>query len=107
MSAVTMINAFEVPEVAIERFLSEWSDDLAFMRMQPGFEAGTLYRNRDKSGRFSFINVSRWQSEVYFEAARDGLIAHWRAQGTRGRGQAWGEAGIRMVPGLFDVSIEF
>jgi heme-degrading monooxygenase HmoA len=107
MTTVTMINAFEVPEVAVERFLREWPEDLAFMRRQPGFEAGTLYRNRDAGGRFAFINVSRWRGEADFRAARDGLAAHWREQGTSERGQAWSEAGIRMTPGLFDVALEF
>lgn len=107
MSAVTMINAFEVPDAAAERFLREWPDDLAFMRAQPGFEAGTLYRSRDPRGRFAFVNVSRWRDERDFAAARDGLAAHWREQGTTGRGQAWSEAGIRMNAGLFDVELEF
>ncbi len=111
MSAVTMINAFEVPEAAVERFLREWPEDLAFMRAQPGFEAGTLYRARTggaaPAARFPFVNVSRWRDEADFAAARDGLAAHWRERGTTGRGQAWSEAGIRMTPGLFDVALEF
>lgn len=107
MSAVTMINAFEVPAAAVERFLLEWPDDLAFMRARPGFESGTLYRNRDAQARFAFINVSRWRSESDFAAARDALAAHWHEQGTTARAQAWSQAGIRMTPGLFDVALEF
>jgi heme-degrading monooxygenase HmoA len=66
MSSVTMINAFEVPEAAVERFLREWPGDLAFMRTQPGFEAGTLYRARDPGARFAFVNVARWRDEASF-----------------------------------------
>ena len=45
-AGITMINAFEVPVAATDDFVSDWTTDLDFMRVQPGFVSGTLYKAR-------------------------------------------------------------
>jgi nucleoside-diphosphate-sugar epimerase len=99
-TVVTMINAFEVPVQVTDRFVSDWLTDLEFMRAQPGFISGTLYKAGLDQARFRFVNVAHWRDQESFQAAQAGILARFRAEGVDRVG-AWRDAGVAMSAATF------
>ncbi len=69
MANVILINPFEVPLAAEERFLEGWSQAAEYMRRQPGFAGTRLHRAMSPDARFGFINVAEWETPGHFQAA--------------------------------------
>jgi heme-degrading monooxygenase HmoA len=90
-----MINAFEVPVAATDGFVSDWTRDLDFMRAQPGFVSGTLYKAGSDQARFRFVNVAHWRDQQSFQTAQAGIMARFKAADTD-RLQAWRDSGVVM-----------
>ena len=103
---LTLINAFEVPAGSLDRFFSDWLDDLAFMRVQPGFLDGTLYKSDDTSARFPFVNFAHWQTKANFAAAGAAIAKHFQDK-TPGRADLWAELGIRMNAATYSIAKKF
>jgi nucleoside-diphosphate-sugar epimerase len=103
---LTLINAFEVPVDSLDRFYSDWLDDLAFMTAQPGFLDGTLYKADDTSARFPFVNVAHWQTKANFAAPRAAIAKHFQDK-TPGRGDLWADLGIRMNAATYSIAKKF
>jgi heme oxygenase (mycobilin-producing) len=68
--AVTLINAFEVPPEADERFIAGWERARDFLAKKAGFSATALHRALRRDADFRFVNVARvdspraWQSAI-------------------------------------------
>lgn len=105
-TGVTMINAFEMPVAATDRFVSEWTTDLDFMRAQPGFVSGTLYKAGSEMARFRYVNVAHWRDQRSFEDAQASIIARFKAEGID-RAGTWQEAGIIMNAATFSAFRQF
>jgi heme oxygenase (mycobilin-producing) len=67
--AVVLINPFEVPASAGERFIAEWRKAADYMRRQPGFVRTRLHRALSPEARFGFINIAEWESPEAFRQA--------------------------------------
>ena len=104
--AVTMINAFEVPVAATDRFVSDWTTDLDFMREQPGFVSGILYKAGSDRARFQYVNVAHWRDQDAFEAAQATIMARFKAEGVD-RAGAWRDDGITMNAATFSAFKQF
>jgi len=98
---ITMINAFEVPEAAAERFVADWREDQARFARQEGFIDGVLYRAQDQGARFRFVNVARWESEAALLRARPAVEVEQKTSGAD-RLRTWSDLGIRMNPAAYD-----
>ena len=103
---INMINAFEVPVDIADRFFREWREDLAFMRSQPGFLGGTLYKSDESNARFPFVNVARWRTKADFVAARTAIGNHFQEKARESR-ESWHSLGIRMNSSTYNVAEEF
>ena len=66
----TFINVFEIPEDEIDTFVAQWEERSRFMRSAQGHIVSELHRAVDPQMRFKVVNVSRWESQALFEAAR-------------------------------------
>ncbi len=69
METVVLINPFEVPSEAEERFLPAWTAAAEYMRRQPGFVSTRLHKAISPDAPFGFINVAEWESPEAFQAA--------------------------------------
>ena len=69
MGNVILINPFEVPLDAGDRFLAGWSRAAEYMQRQPGFVGTRLHRALSPEARFGFVNLAEWQSPGHFHAA--------------------------------------
>jgi heme-degrading monooxygenase HmoA len=65
---VVLINAFEVPEEADERFLTGWDGAHDVLARQQGYLGTRLHRSVGPAD-FRFINVARWSSPLMFSRA--------------------------------------
>jgi heme-degrading monooxygenase HmoA len=79
--AITLINAFTVPQQESDRFLRRWKDNAQIMAGQPGFIQARMYRSPDADVELRFVNVAEWASRE----ALDQATAHaaWRASARR------------------------
>ena len=68
MSTVVLINAFEVPEDADERFLAGWDRARQMLARQEGYIATRLHRSLGPAD-FRFVNIARWSSPATFASA--------------------------------------
>ena len=59
------INLFSVPNNKHEEFLTWWADVRDIIASQPGFAGGQLYRSDKADARFNFINVARWENDLF------------------------------------------
>jgi heme-degrading monooxygenase HmoA len=66
---VVLINPFEVPADADERFLAGWSGARDVLAKQRGYLGTRLYRSVDTQARFRFVNIARWSSPLMFSKA--------------------------------------
>jgi quinol monooxygenase YgiN len=64
---VVLINKFDVPPDAVDRFLEDWRGDAQYMKRQPGYISAQLHRGIAGSG--VFINVAVWESLEAFRRA--------------------------------------
>ena len=69
METVVLINPFEVPAEAEDRFLPAWNAAAEYMRRQPGFVSTRLHKAISPDAPFEFINVAEWESPEAFGAA--------------------------------------
>ena len=69
MESVILINPFEVPPEAEDRFLPAWRQAAEFMRRQPGFVSSRLHKAISSDAPFGFVNVAEWESPEAFQAA--------------------------------------
>jgi len=64
---VVLINVFTVAQEDVDRLLSAWSADAAFMKTQPGFISTQLHRGI--AGSCVFLNYAIWESVRHFRNA--------------------------------------
>ena len=62
---VVLINAFEVPHEADERFVDGWRRAREILAAQPGYLGTRLHRSLGPAD-FRFVNVARWSSPLAF-----------------------------------------
>jgi heme-degrading monooxygenase HmoA len=65
---VLLINPFEVPPEADERFLAGWDRARAVLARQRGYLGTRLHRSAGPAD-FRFVNVARWSSPLMFSRA--------------------------------------
>jgi heme oxygenase (mycobilin-producing) len=65
---VTLINPFEVPADADERFLAGWNQARELFAAQQGYLGTRLHRSLGPAD-FRFVNVVRWSSPLMFARA--------------------------------------
>ncbi|HEX8132726.1 MAG TPA: antibiotic biosynthesis monooxygenase family protein, partial [Actinomycetes bacterium] len=67
--AIVLINLFEVPPGADERFVAGWEQARDFLKGQDGFLSTELHRSLAADADFRFVNVAQWGSPAAFQAA--------------------------------------
>jgi heme-degrading monooxygenase HmoA len=71
MSAVTVINSFEVPAGREGEFLALWKQVNAYMQRKPGYRGNRLHRAITPDAPFQFVHVAQWASMAHFQGAHD------------------------------------
>jgi heme-degrading monooxygenase HmoA len=71
MSAVTVINSFEVPAGREGEFLELWKNVNAYILRKPGYLGHKLHRAIAPDAPFQFVNVAQWASVAHFQGAHD------------------------------------
>jgi heme-degrading monooxygenase HmoA len=71
MSAVTVINSFEVPAGREGEFLELWKNVNAYMQRKPGYLGNKLHRAITPDAPFQFVHVGQWASMADFQGAHD------------------------------------
>jgi heme-degrading monooxygenase HmoA len=71
MSAITVINSFEVPAGREDEFLELWKKVNAYMQWKPGYSGNTLHRAIALNAPFQFVHVAQWASMAHFQGAHD------------------------------------
>jgi heme-degrading monooxygenase HmoA len=66
---VTLINSFEVPGDAADRFIVEWEKTRDYLQTQPGYVDTALHQAVSPSADFLFVNVAHWRTAEDFAAA--------------------------------------
>ena len=66
---VVLINLFEVPAGADERFIAGWEAARDFLAAQDGYRSTALHRSLGTDAEFRFVNVAEWASPAAFQAA--------------------------------------
>jgi heme oxygenase (mycobilin-producing) len=66
---VILINAFEVPAQADDRFVEGWERARDFLSTQAGYVSSSLHRSISPDADFRFVNIARWESIEAFQAA--------------------------------------
>ncbi len=70
--AVTLLNAFIVPEDQEAEFLKRWKTTSAYFSGKQGFIETHLHRNTGVgNGAFRFINIARWESAEAWRSTHD------------------------------------
>jgi heme-degrading monooxygenase HmoA len=95
MSAVTLVNCFEIPPGREEEFFSLWQQVNHYMRKKKGYLGHKLHRSLAPDARFRFVNVAQWQSAEDFQASHDDGFRALVSQ------PAW--APFRSIPALYEV----
>lgn len=62
MRSVVLINLFEVPPDADDRFIAEWERARDFVRFREGFAATALHRSLAPDAVFRFANIAQFES---------------------------------------------
>jgi heme-degrading monooxygenase HmoA len=68
---VILINKFNVLPKEADQLLQAWTEDAAFMKLQPGYISTQLHRGIGGSG--VFINYAVWESAADFKRAFNNL----------------------------------
>jgi heme-degrading monooxygenase HmoA len=71
MSAVTVINSFEVPAGRESEFLELWKKVNSYMQRKPGYLGNKLHRTITPDAQFQFVHVAQWASMAHFQRAHD------------------------------------
>ena len=71
MSAIVVINSFEVPPGREDEFLQLWQRVNAYVKRKPGYLSHRLHRAITPEAPFRFVNVASWASKAHFEGAHD------------------------------------
>lgn len=95
MSAVTLVNCFEVPAGREEEFFALWQQVNNYMRGKKGYLGHKLHRSLAPDARYRFVNVARWSSAADFQAAHDDGFRALVSQ------PKW--AAFRSTPALYEV----
>lgn len=95
MSAVTLVNCFEVPAGREEEFFALWMQVNNYMRTKKGYLGHKLHRSLAPDARYRFVNVAQWASAADFQAAHDDGFRALVSQ------PEW--AAFRSTPGLYEV----
>ncbi|MBA3914784.1 MAG: antibiotic biosynthesis monooxygenase [Acidobacteriales bacterium] len=98
MSAVTLVNCFEVAPGREEEFLALWRQVNNYMRRKEGYLNHRLHRSLSPGARYRFVNIAQWASVEDFNAAHD---HHFRAMVMK---PEW--AAFPSTPALYDVADE-
>jgi heme-degrading monooxygenase HmoA len=95
VSAITLVNCFEIPSGREDEFFALWQQVNTYMSSKAGYIEHKLHRSLAPDARFRFVNVAQWASVEDFNAAHD---AGFRAL----VGQpAW--SAFRSFPTLYEV----
>ena len=71
MSAITLVNCFEIPSGREDEFFTLWQQVNKYMRGKAGYIGHKLHRSLNSDARFRFVNVAQWASIEDFNAAHD------------------------------------
>ena len=71
MSAITVINSFEVPAGREGEFLELWKEVNTYMQRKPGYLGNKLHRAIAPDAPFQFVHVAQWASMAQFQGAHD------------------------------------
>lgn len=69
--SIRLINCFEVPVGADEKFLEFWSGVHAYMIRKSGYLSHELNRALSDQAHFRYINYVHWTNAADFAAAQD------------------------------------
>jgi heme-degrading monooxygenase HmoA len=103
---VTVINAYEMPDSALPRFIEDWRVDRGFLNARPGFVDGTLYQSVFANARYRIVTISRWRSAAEVEAAYAALRRHHAAQGFY-RMATWRAQGVTVTRALYQEAARY
>ena len=67
--SVVLINLFEVPAGADERFIAAWELARDFLQSQEGYRSTELHRSVGPDAEFRFVNVAEWASPAALQGA--------------------------------------
>ena len=71
MSAVTVINSFEVSAGREGEFLELWKKASAYVQRKPGYLGHKLHHAIAPDAPFQFVNIAQWASMAHFQGAHD------------------------------------
>ncbi|HUB77289.1 MAG TPA: antibiotic biosynthesis monooxygenase family protein [Bryobacteraceae bacterium] len=71
MTAITLINSFDISVGLEQLFLQCWKQVNAYLQKKPGYLGHKLHRAITPDAPFRFVNIARWSSIAHFEAAHD------------------------------------
>lgn len=71
MSAVTLVNCFEIPAGRENEFFELWEQVNTYMRQKKGYLGHKLHRSLAPDAKYRFVNVAQWASAADFQAAHD------------------------------------
>jgi heme-degrading monooxygenase HmoA len=71
MSAVTVINSFEVPVGREAEFVELWKEVSVYVQKKPGYLGHKLHRAIAPDAPFQFVNVAQWASMAHLQDAHD------------------------------------
>jgi heme-degrading monooxygenase HmoA len=71
MSAVTVINSFEVPAGRESEFFELWKKVNAYMQGKPGYLGNKLHRAITPDAPFQLVHVAQSASMAHFQGAHD------------------------------------
>jgi heme oxygenase (mycobilin-producing) len=66
---VGLVNPFEVPADADERFLAGWHRVRDLLARERGYLGTRLYRSTEAEARFRWVEVARWSSPLMYSKA--------------------------------------
>ena len=95
MSAITLVNCFEIPAGSEDEFFMLWQRVNTYMRGKSGYLGHKLHRSLTSDAHFRFVNVAQWASLEDFNAAHDSGFRALVSQ------PAW--ASFRSFPTLYEV----
>lgn len=95
MSAITLVNCFEIPSGREDEFFALWQQVNTYMRGKSGYLGHKLHRSLAPDARFRFVNVAQWASLEAFNAAHDAGFRDLVSQ------TAWST--FRSFPTLYEV----
>lgn len=68
-TALTLINAFEVPADKLDESIVMWEQGRDFLQKQPGYISTALHQSISDDARFRLINIAKWKDADSFMAA--------------------------------------